>query len=351
MPFSIPDVREGTVIVIRKDGKYLSRRGTMTTGEVTWDPNLSNAWMTRIKNNAIAVAQKFGGEPVFYNSRWEDGRIEIRRRTMTEKEYNSAEGIRRSDLWKMDDSAEKFKWFLEHPVEQTPAMAFGSACHKMILEPGTFGDEYAIAPAVDRRTKVGKEQWEAFCADNAGKTIISQDDADVMAEMEAALHAHPLADALINGEGQPEVSVFWKDPDTGETCKAKLDRVIKDEDGRYVIVDYKTTTCAETDRFNHEIFKLGYHFQAGFYTEGLMIALGLDYRPKFLLVPQEKKAPYAVNVIEVTDDVMKLGVAKFHELLERYHECAMLDVWPGYCTDVPNETQLPGWVSLDGEEE
>ena len=44
---------------------------------------------------------------------------------MNELEYNQAEGIRRSDLWKMEDSPEKFKYFLEHPVEQTPAMAFG----------------------------------------------------------------------------------------------------------------------------------------------------------------------------------------------------------------------------------
>ena len=53
---------------------------------------------------------------------------------MTELEYNQAEGIRRSDLWKMEDSPEKFKYFLENPMEQTPAMAFGSACHKYVLE-------------------------------------------------------------------------------------------------------------------------------------------------------------------------------------------------------------------------
>ncbi|MBQ1302965.1 MAG: hypothetical protein IIY29_06450 [Firmicutes bacterium] len=39
---------------------------------------------------------------------------------MTEQEYNQAEGIRRSDLWKMEDSPEKFKYFLEHPEEMNP---------------------------------------------------------------------------------------------------------------------------------------------------------------------------------------------------------------------------------------
>ena len=62
------DVRMSTVIVIRKDGKYLSRMGTALTGGVTWDQHLSNAWRTRIKANAIAVAQRYGGEPVLYNN-------------------------------------------------------------------------------------------------------------------------------------------------------------------------------------------------------------------------------------------------------------------------------------------
>lgn len=39
----------------------------MLTGGVTWDPHISNAWMTRIKSNAVAVAQKYGGELMLYN--------------------------------------------------------------------------------------------------------------------------------------------------------------------------------------------------------------------------------------------------------------------------------------------
>ena len=269
---------------------------------------------------------------------------------MTEQEYNAAEGIRRSDLWKMEDSAEKFRWFLDHPIEQTPAMAFGSACHKMILEPDTFGDEYAVAPNVDRRTKAGKAEWDAFIEANPGKTIITEDNRDVMAEMEAALDQNPLAYRIFRDKGQSEVPIFWIDPETEEKCKAKLDRLVLDDDGKYVIVDYKTAKSAETQRFNNEVFRLGYHFQAGFYTEGLMNALELDYRPRFIFVAQEKDAPYAVNVIEVSEDVMKIGVAKFHELLEKYHECKAVDLWPGYVDDLPNETTLPGWYSLDGEE-
>lgn len=271
---------------------------------------------------------------------------------MTEQEYNMAEGVRRSDLWKMADSPEKFKYFSEHPAEQTPAMLFGSACHKMVLEPETMSEEYVVAPVCDRRTKAGKEEWEAFMAENAGKTIISQDDAKTMADMEEQLRRCPLANNLLHCEGQTEIPLFWTDPETGERCKAKLDRLIRDADDRYMIVDYKTAACAETERFNNEIFKLGYHFQAGFYTDGLMTALGLNYRPRFVLVVQEKKEPYAVNVIEITEDVMKVGVSKFHELLEKYHNCKAVDMWPGYIDDdeLPNEAYIPGWVGFEEAE-
>ena len=119
---------------------------------------------------------------------------------MNEMEYNNAEGIRRSDLWKMEESPERFKYFLDHPVEQTPAMAFGSAAHKLFLEPGDFENEFATAPNVDRRTKAGKEEWEAFQEANEGKTILSSDDWETIQQMCVALSGCPLAKKLIFGK-------------------------------------------------------------------------------------------------------------------------------------------------------
>ena len=270
---------------------------------------------------------------------------------MTENEYNLAEGIRRSDLWKMNDSPEKFKYFLEHPVEQTPALLFGSACHKFILEPQDFGKEYAIAPiGVDKRTKEGKAMWEAFMDDNAGKTIINFDDSATMALMEESIERCPLAKKLLRGKGSTEEAFFWTDKDTGEKCKIKVDRLVK-FNRRWYVVDYKTTQCAETYRFNSDIFKLGYYMQAGMYAEGVKTVKKLRKLPGFLFVAQEKKAPFSVNVIEVSEEVMNAGVAMFHALLREYHNCKIMDCWNGYVQDVPNDSFVPGWLMNEYEDE
>lgn len=270
---------------------------------------------------------------------------------MTEQEYNLKPGIRRSDLWKMNESPEKYKWFLENPMEPTPALTFGTSAHKYVLEMDHFFDEFAVAPEVDRRTKAGKEEWEAFVKESGDRTVISMADFDDIRTMRWVIAGNRIAkELLLTGEGETEKAYFWTDPETGEKCKVKCDRVAV-LDGKTYVVDYKTTASAQTDRFCNEMYKYGYHVQAAMYTEGLQIAMGLKERPGFVFVAQEKKAPYSVNVIEVTEDVMNYGDAVYHKLLNRVHECEEMDDWPGYCDgELMNETSLPGWVSLDEEE-
>ena len=105
---------------------------------------------------------------------------------MTEKEYRTSEGISRSELWRLNPrnggTPEKFKWAQTHPEEPTPAMVFGTVVHKMLLEPHTFDNEFAVAPLVDRRTKDGKAAYQDFLDHLDGRLYI--DVADYMYEPE-----------------------------------------------------------------------------------------------------------------------------------------------------------------------
>ena len=269
---------------------------------------------------------------------------------MTEAEYNKHEGVRRSDLWKIRESPEKYLWAVEHPEPPTPAMEFGAMVHKHLLEPQTFADEYAIAPNVDRRTKAGKEAWNAFAIENFNKLIVSADDFDQADDMVNAVMSHPIAQQLLGGKH--EVPLFWTDEDTGELCKCRLD-ILTELDGKPVVVDYKTATSAMTDKFNAAIWQFGYHLQAYMYTEAVMKNMGLTERPRFIFIVQEKKAPYSVNVVEVTEDVMTNGMDTFRELIGVLHQCKETGYYYSFNGpfDEISETYIPGWLSMGDEDE
>ena len=269
---------------------------------------------------------------------------------MTEKDYELAVGIRRSDLWRVHDSPEKYKWFLEHPEPQTPSMAFGIAAHKLLLEPLTYYDEVAVMPKFDRRTKDGKSAYEAFMFRNNTKTIVSQEDYDVVFDMVTKAKSVPYVKELLKGEH--EKSFFWTDADTGLPCKIRVD-MLADVDGVLTVADYKTANNARTEAFNNDIYRLGYYLQAFMYTEGIMQNLKLTERPDFVFVVQEKTPPYAVNVIKVTEDVMLAGMDCFRELLGTVAKCKEMGYWWGYngMYGEPNETFLPGWMQTGYEKE
>ena len=245
---------------------------------------------------------------------------------MTNKEYRQHSGISRSDLMKFKKSPLHYKYAKENPEEeQSPALIFGSAAHKYILEREDFESEFAVAPNVDRRTKEGKAIWAEFVENSGDRMVISVDDFEKIREMAAAVDAHPIASDLI--KGQHEVSLFWTDAETGEECKVRPDCIHKDENG-VVIVDYKTTSSCENGAFEKSCRKYGYKLQSGMYREGYFQNFFED--AGFVFIAQEKEAPYAVRVYVCTDEYMNEGYDEYRALLGLYHECKELDKYPGY---------------------
>lgn len=239
--------------------------------------------------------------------------------------YNDLPGVRRSDLWLMNKTPAFFKYQTEHRPEPTKALLFGIAAHMAVLEPERFEAEYVTAPAVDRRTKAGKEEYAAFLEENAGKTVISREDMDTIRDMVEAIRANKTASDLLTGSH--EVAVTWPDPDTGVGCKAKFD-CITEHDGKPYVVDYKTTESCEDGAFERAARKYGYKFQAGMYSEGFFQSYLTECG--FAFVAQEKTAPYLVRVYFCDPEFVKEGYDQFRTLLGMYYECNQRDEWPGY---------------------
>lgn len=261
---------------------------------------------------------------------------------MTDRDYRAAPAISRSELWKLRESPEKFKWAMEHPEPPTPALIFGQVFHKLALEPLTFGDEFAVAPNIDRRTKDGKAAWAEFTAAADGKIVIDQQMFDKASEMVCALYRAPFVKKLL--DGAHELPLFWTDEMTGEDCKARLD-VLSEVDGQPIIVDLKTTADASTDGFMRSAVKYGYDFQAAMYSEGYEKNYGK--KPLFVFIAIEKEAPYSVNILQADEAFVSHGYDVFRELIGVYHYCKQTDNWYGFlgAYNVINNLGLPAYLA------
>ena len=246
--------------------------------------------------------------------------------SMTNKTYRKHEGVSRSELnILLTKSPMHFKYAQEHPEEDTPALLEGRAAHKLILEPETFTEEFAICPECDRRTKEGKETYAAFCEEAEGKKVITADTMTKIYEMAEAIKQNETAVKFLNG--LHEQSYFWTDAQTGEACKVRPD-CLAEVDGIKYIVDYKTTESCADGAFERSVKKYGYKFQSGMYREGVFQNTFEDY--KFAFVAQEKKAPYASRVYVCDDDFIREGYEQFREAIGIYHWCKEHDNWYGY---------------------
>ncbi len=265
---------------------------------------------------------------------------------MTETEYRHQEGISRTELWRMRESPEKFKYYQEHPEPATPALIFGAAVHKLLLEPFSFEEEFAVAPTVDRRTKDGKAAYNAFCESLGDRAVITPEEYQKAVEMHTKAMSSPFVGKLLNGDH--EKPFFWVDDLTGEPCKIRVD-CLTNIGGKPIIVDYKTTADASTDGFMRHALNFGYDFQAGMYCEGVEKVTG--QKPLFVFIAQEKTPPYAVNVLQADDLMVKRGYDVFRELIGIYHECKTTGNWYGYlgAYNIINNLALPGYLAKELE--
>ncbi len=253
--------------------------------------------------------------------------------------YDEVQAVNKSTLWEMRRSPLHY-WHLIHdtPRKDTPAMAFGRAVHAAILTPTAYKRNYAVMPDIDRRTKAGKEAYEIFLSESEGKEILSADDAKTIKQMVAAFRKNKNAVELLKSTRR-ERCLFWKDTESGIDCKGRLDAISKD-----CIIDYKTTTDADTEAFRREAIRYGYDLQAAMYMEA---ARANGYSPNgFIFIAQEKNPPYLINILSAGDAFIDRGMWIMRDLLAKYKTCVETDTWPGYGV---NELILHEWEVIGDE--
>lgn len=245
---------------------------------------------------------------------------------LSNEAYHAGPGISKSSLDVLAKTPADFhdRYLAANRVQQieTPAMAFGTAFHTAVLEPDVFA-RYVVLDKVDRRTKAGQAAHEDAIAKAAeqGGRVISREDFDLISAMSSAVARHPAAEIFKNG--QPELSVYWIDEDTGVLCRCRPDWL-----GAGVILDLKTTDDASPAEFTRSAYNYRYWVQAAFYLDGL--AANNVWIKDFVFLAVQKKRPHHVIGYEAAYELIEAGRKKYKSLLHLYSDCAGSGLWPGY---------------------
>lgn len=230
----------------------------------------------------------------------------------------------------------KFRYAMDNETIDTDALRLGRLAHTVILGEGA---ELAVVDAKDWRTNMAKAAKEQASKD--GKTACLVHEYQRAQRMRSAVLNHPDAAELL-AQGDPEVSYYWTDPDSGHQLRARADWITNYRE-RTTIVDIKTTVNGHPEDFGRtSLHTYRYYMQHAWYVTGWQ-TLHPETVPAFLLVLVEKEPPHLISVVEPDAESFSQGIKSMWEAIARYQKCCKTGVWPGYPTGI-RTVSLPPWT-------
>jgi ATP-dependent exoDNAse (exonuclease V) beta subunit len=248
---------------------------------------------------------------------------------LEDKLYREAHGVSQSELKPMLLSPAHYKAKKEEIFEETDAMSLGTATHLAAFQLEHFHDEVVQAPKFDKRTKDGKEGWQRFQHENAGKLCLNEEDYAKCIGMAESLNSNNLFSTL-KQYGSPEVSIFaeWK---LFMPVKGRIDWL--NETANFAL-DLKTIG-KEANEYNIKkaIRERGYDFQCAYYMELLKSAMP-DKAFRFIFVFVESVAPYGVRFVEINPVKLLDKTNEIETCLKQLEAAKASGVWQNYSSNI-----------------
>lgn len=252
-------------------------------------------------------------------------------------DYRREEGVNQSSLKAILKSPAHYQAALKNRLIPTPAMEMGTALHCLLLDgKEAFDAQYVRKPDGIKLSTTEGRQWKESIGRKKVLSTGGKDDPwgsvlGMAAELgKLAWFDYEQKDYIKNNE----VSIYWEDH--GVKCKGRLDRVLLEQG---ILLDLKSTDTVDSELFQKKVVGLGYDFQAAYYTRAAEKAYDRPFR--FIFAAVERKAPFTVDLFEVSPDMMAEGMFKVDKALALYAECESSGEWPNreprvYDLDYPN---------------
>lgn len=231
---------------------------------------------------------------------------------------------------------------LEGSSEESDLMRMGTAVHCMVLEPKEFQNRYVFAPRnYDKRYKVDQAEAKAIAESYPGKIILEQRDQITLKKIVAGLQNHAMARQLLAAEGQPELSIFWRDDLTGLDLKVRIDRFVK-LGSTGVMLEVKSTDNASPEAFGRKIVDMDYDLRAVMYADGLKRAYG--FTPSIVWLVIERETGF-VALYQPTPKMLTRAWRRYEEARIALAHAKKFNSWPAYQTGESIEPiDLPRWI-------
>lgn len=238
---------------------------------------------------------------------------------ISNEDYHHGPGVSRSKLWTLHT---KTPSHIFAPKQETHSMKLGTLAHCSVTEPARFLSTYLPGPRINKNT-IG---WRTFVkeAKQSGMIGVDADEYEQAKDIGDKLRSDRELSALFGSSAIYEASAYWIDEMTGELCKCRPDIAIP----QHMLGDLKTINDASESTIKKHVERYGYFVEEAWYRDGWMSATGYDCPMLFVFV--EPTYPYAHRSYQLDFEYLKEGREIYRSALDMYHQCSIVDVWPGY---------------------
>ena len=223
---------------------------------------------------------------------------------------------------------------MDKVTETSEYQAIGQVLHTAILEPHEIGARYAIIPeeeilaglqdyARPRSSKKYRNAVKKFSQLNEGKMLVSDEDfSQIVMLSEAVIDLGLMNDRYYRNE----LSMVWRDEDSGIWCKGRIDRLVMDDKGNPIkMLDVKKHDDGQD--FSRAIRRYKYHSQLAFYQSGVYNLTGR--MPEAHIMKVETRPPFVIHVAPLAPRAIQLGWELNRYGMKLLMECQESGEWPG----------------------